>query len=123
MLGRYIPLGYSRKFWYHEELSVEVESFTSPGLGLKRVYLDPNLLPLVRGKRVVIVDDAVSSGKTLKATWDLLESVGCIIEGCGVVMKQGVGWMELLGGERAKKVVGVLESPLLRAVDFGWDVR
>lgn len=90
---------------------------------MKRVFLDPNLLSLVEGKRAVIIDDAVSSGRTLKATWDLLESIGCVVEGVGVVMRQGGEWRGLLGEERAKKVVGVLESPLLRAVDGGWDLR
>lgn len=64
LLERYVPLGYSRKFWYVEELSAEVSSITSPGLGLKRVYLDPHQLPLLKGKKIVIIDDAVSSGKT-----------------------------------------------------------
>jgi adenine/guanine phosphoribosyltransferase-like PRPP-binding protein len=116
-------LGYSRKFWYDDELSAEVSSVTSPGVGLKRVYLDPHQLLLVKGKRAVIIDDAVSSGRTLKATWDLLERIGCVIEGCGVVMRQGEEWRMLLGDERAEKVVGVLESPLLRVVDGGWDLR
>jgi adenine/guanine phosphoribosyltransferase-like PRPP-binding protein len=92
-------------------------------LGLKKVFLDPNLLPLVEGKRAVIIDDAVSSGRTLKATWDLLERVGCMVQGIGVVMRQGGEWKTLLGEERAGEVVGVLESPLLRAVEGGWDLR
>ena len=116
-------MGYSRKFWYVDELSTEVSSITSPGLGLKKVYLDPHQLPLLRNKRIVIIDDAVSSGKTLQATWDLLESIGCDIQACGVAMKQGAKWMEVLGAERASKVVYVLESPLLRALDGGWHVR
>lgn len=123
VLDRYVPLGYSRKFWYDDDLSAEVSSITSPGVGMKRVYLDPNLLPLVKGKRVVIVDDAVSSGRTLRAVWDLLEGVGCVVEGAGVVMVQGSEWKVLLGEERMGRVVSVLESPLLRAVDGGWVVR
>jgi len=120
---RYVPLGYSLKFWYCETLSAGVSSITSPGVGLKRVYLDPNLLPLVVGKRVVIIDDAVSSGRTLKATWDLLEGVGCKVEGVGVVMRQGTEWRALLGEEKAGRVVSVLESPLLRAMEEGWGLR
>lgn len=122
MPDRYVPLGYSRKFWYDERLSVEVSSITSPGL-VKRVYLDPNQLPLLYGRRIVIIDDAVSSGNTLKAIWDLLERLGCDIRACGVVMKQGAKWMNVLGPERTSKLVYVLESPLLRAVQGGWDIR
>lgn len=90
---------------------------------MKKVYLDPHQLSLVKGKKVVIIDDAVSSGQTLKATWDMLERIGCDIQACGVVMKQGSKWIDILGAERSAKLVHVLESPLLRAVEDGWDIR
>ncbi|TGO47481.1 hypothetical protein BOTNAR_0523g00050 [Botryotinia narcissicola] len=122
-LKRYVPLGYSRKFWYDDALSASVSSITSPELGLKKVYLDPHQLPLVLAKRCVIIDDAVSSGATLKTTWDLLEKIGCDIVACGVVMKQGNKWEQRLGQERVDKLVYVLESPLLEAVDEGWAFR
>lgn len=120
---RYVPLGYSRKFWYSDELSTSVSSITSPEVGVKRVYLDPNLVELVRGKRVVIVDDVVSSGTTLRAVWELLEMVGCDVRGCGVVMRQGDRWEGVLGEGRTERVVWVIESPLLRAVEGGWVER
>jgi adenine/guanine phosphoribosyltransferase-like PRPP-binding protein len=122
-LDRYVPLGYSQKFWYSDNLATEVSSITSPS-GRKKLYLDPNQLSLVRGKRAIIIDDAVSSGKTLQASWDFLESeeVGCQVLGVGVVMKQGERWRTLLE-ERQDKVRWVFESPLLRAVEGGWDVR
>ena len=119
---RYVPLGYSRKFWYSDNLSAEVSSITSPS-GQKRLYLDPNQVSLVKGKKAVIIDDAVSSGTTLKSTWDFLEGVGCEILVCGVVMKQGERWKGVLGPERTGKVVWVFESPLLRKVEGGWGVR
>lgn len=118
-LSRMVPLGYSRKFWYDEALSGAVQSITTP-TGGKRVYLDPNLVPLVRGKRVVMVDDAVSSGTTIAAPWNLLESVGATVLGCGVAMCQSQRWRSTLGPERAAKVFGVFDSPLLQAVPEGW---
>jgi adenine/guanine phosphoribosyltransferase-like PRPP-binding protein len=122
-IERYVPLGYSRKFWYDEDLSAEVSSITSPELGQKRVYLDPNQLPLVKGKRCVIIDDAVSSGTTLRATWDMLERIGCEVVGCGVAMKQGSKWEEKVGMERVQRVKYVFESPLLEKVEGGWAFR
>ena len=89
----------------------------------KRVYLDPHLLPLVRGKRVVLVDDAVSSGSTLGAPWTLIESLGAQVLACGVAMRQGRRWVRTLGPERAARLIGVFDSPLLQAVDGGWDLR
>ncbi len=71
----------------------------------------------------MIIDDAVSSGKTLKASWDFLEEAGSEILGCGVVMRQGERWKGVLGEERAGNVCWVFECPLLRRVEGGWDVR
>lgn len=123
LLDRYVPLGYSQKFWYTDTLSTEVSSVTSPS-GLKKLYLDPNQLSLVKGRRAIIIDDAVSSGKTLKASWDFLESteVECQVLAAGVVMKQGERWKALLGA-RQENVRWVFECPLLKAVEEGWDVR
>src|SRR5690606_13499046 len=118
-LDRLLPLGYSRKFWYDEALSAPVRSITTPR-DPKRVFLDPNLLPLLRGRRVVLVDDAVSSGATLDAPWRLIESLGAEVLACGVVMRQGEHWTDTLGPERAAKVLGVFDTPLLRAVADGW---
>ena len=118
-LERVVPLGYSRKYWYDKALSAPVQSITTPDGG-KRVYLDPNLLPLLRGRRVVLVDDVVSSGATLDAPWRLIESLGAEVLACGVVMRQGERWIDTLGPERAAKVFGVIDTPLLRAVPKGW---
>lgn len=120
---RYVPMGYSKKFWYNIELSTPVSSITSPELGQKRLWLDPHTLPLLKGKRVAIVDDAVSSGTTLLAAWKLLELLDVNIVVAGVAMKQGGKWSKVLGSERTKKLVGVFDSPLLEAVPEGWSYR
>lgn len=119
---RFVPLGYSRKFWYDEALSAEVQSITSPGAA-KRVWLDPHLLPLVRGARVLLVDDAVSTGRTAAAPWQLLHGLGAQVLGLGVAMCQGRRWHATLGPERAARVVGVFDSPLLQATPAGWVPR
>ncbi len=120
--SRYVPLGYSRKFWYDESLSAAVHSITSPTPG-KRVYLDPHLLPLLQGRRVALVDDALSTGTTMASAWELMEGLGVQVVGCGVAMLQGERWRERLGADRARRAVGVLRSPLLRAVPEGWALR
>ena len=116
---RFAPMGYSRKFWYDDALSAAVQSITSPGAP-KRVYLDPHLLPLVAGKRVVLVDDAVSTGSTAMAPWALLENLGAEVLALGVAMRQGRRWVGALGPERAGRVLGVFDSPLLQAAAEGW---
>jgi adenine/guanine phosphoribosyltransferase-like PRPP-binding protein len=120
--ARYVPLGTSRKFWYDDALSAAVVSVTSPTPG-KRVFLDPHLLPLVQGRRVLLVDDAVSTGRTAHAPWDLLETLGAQVLAMGVAMRQGRRWVQELGADRAARVLGVFDSPLLRATPGGWVPR
>ncbi len=120
--ARFVPLGYSRKFWYDDALSAEVVSITSPGAA-KRVYLDPHLLPLVQGRRVLLVDDAISTGRTACAPWDLLQRLGAEVLAMGVAMRQGARWRDALGPVRAARVLGVFDSPLLQAADGGWVPR
>lgn len=128
------PLGYSRKFWYTPTLSTttSISSITSPaepspnqGPNQKRLWLDPHQLPLLLEgrRRVALIDDAVSSGSTLLAAWQLLETLGVDVVVCGVAMKQGSRWRETLGEERAGRLVGVFDSPLLEAVPQGWTYR
>lgn len=121
-LQRLVPLGYSRKYWYDEALSAPVRSITTPEGG-KRVYLDPNLLALVQDRRVVLVDDVISSGATVDAPWRLIENLGAEVVACGVVMRQSSRWVEALGPKRAGRVVGVFDTPVLRAVAEGWVER
>lgn len=118
-LQRMVPLSYSRKYWYDAALSAKVQSITAPD-DAKRVYLDPNLVPLLKGRRVVLVDDAISSGATADAPWRLVESVGAEVLACGVAMRQSERWVTTLGPERANKVVGVFDTPMLTAVGDGW---
>jgi adenine/guanine phosphoribosyltransferase-like PRPP-binding protein len=88
---RYVPLGYSRKFWYDDALSERVVSITSPG-GDKRLYLDPNVLPLLAGKRVCLVDDAISTGSSTLAAHRLLARAGVRPAAVVVAMKQTNRW-------------------------------
>jgi hypothetical protein len=78
--SRYVPLGYSRKFWYDDALSEPVTSISSPEAG-KQLRLDPNLLPLIKGRRLALVDDAISTGATAVASVRLLRKVGVEIAG------------------------------------------
>ncbi len=120
--GRYVALGTSRKFWYDEELSVPLSSVTSPGQR-KHLYLDPRMLPLLQGTRVCLIDDVISSGRSIRAGLDLLRTAGISPVAIGAAMLQTRRWMALLNQTlpaSAQVVKGVIETPLLRVTGSGW---
>ena len=117
---RFVPLGYSRKFWYDDALSQAVHSITSPEPG-KLLRLDPNMLPLLDNRRVVLVDDAISSGATAVAAVKLLQRIGVQVVGIVVAMKQTNRWQaEMARLDAPPPVRAVYGCPLFRRADDGW---
>jgi len=84
----FVALGYSRKFWYRDDLSVGIRSVTSPDAA-KRLYVDPLILPRLAGRRVLVVDDVASTGASLQAAATLLRNAGVNVVGAVVAMRQG----------------------------------
>ena len=119
--SRYVPLGYSRKYWYRDELSEPVSSITTPGKG-KLLYIDPNQLSLIAGKRVLVVDDAVSSGTTMVSGLKLLERCGAQVAAIAVAMRQGTQWQAKLrrADGSAIPVVGAYDCPRMERRADGW---
>lgn len=118
----YVPLGYSRKYWYDERLAVPVRSITTPG-GAKWLYVDPNIVARLRGRRAVIIDDAISSGQTIAAALALTGMVGGETAAVVVAMVQGDHWRAHLAAAApgwAGPVCGVFFSPRLRRTSEGW---
>jgi adenine/guanine phosphoribosyltransferase-like PRPP-binding protein len=115
----FVPFGYSRKFWYENELSGPVSSITSPDAS-KTVYLDPNLVPRLSGRRVLVVDDTISSGTTALAVLKLLERAGANVVGLVFAMSQGNAWKTSLDPTWRDKVHFVFQSPHLHLTPEGW---
>lgn len=118
--ARMLPLGTSRKFWYDAALSVDLRSITSPGQdGGKRLYLDPRMVPLLRAaRRVVVVDDVVSSGASLRSALGLLGMVDVVPVGAVFAMLQGRRWQAEAGGIA---VFGAIATPrLCKGPGGGW---
>lgn len=119
---RYLPLGTSQKFWYDAALSEPVSSVTSPD-GRKELYLDPNLRPLLAGRRVIVIDDAISTGSTILAASRLLSRLGVHIAGVVVAMKQTNAWQAALQAVDVTlpvRVRAVFGCPLFARADDGW---
>jgi adenine/guanine phosphoribosyltransferase-like PRPP-binding protein len=113
--ANFVPLGYSRKFWYRDDYSVAIRSITTPGEG-KRLYIDPLILPRLAGRRVVIVDDVASTGASLRAVGQLMAAVGVAVAGCVVAMRQGAGG----DGAAPGPVAAVFSTPRFTRRDDGW---
>lgn len=117
---RYLPLGYSRKFWYDDALSEPVSSITSPEAG-KQLRLDPNLRSLIEGRRVVLIDDAISSGVTAVAAMRLLHKIGADVAGMVVAMKQTNRWETAVATLSPPLAVrAVYGCPLFQWSEAGW---
>lgn len=115
-LARYIPLSASRKFWYDERLSAPLSSITSPDK-TKRLYMDPNLIPLLHAaRRIVIVDDVVSTGASLKAAVEILDAAGIAPCAALCVMTQSERWR----GRFPFPVKSCFSSPLFQRTEGGW---
>jgi adenine/guanine phosphoribosyltransferase-like PRPP-binding protein len=118
---RMVALGTSRKFWYSDDLSEPLSSITSPAHG-KTIFLDPRMLPVLEGKRVVLVDDVVSSGTSACAVLRLLAKAGIKPAAMIVAMLQGDRWRAAIeAASPGMPVLGAIASPRLgKSADGRW---
>ena len=80
-------------------------------------------MPLLKGKRVVVTDDTISSGTTALAALDLMVLAGAEVVGLSFAMSQGELWRAALaarGPHWPGKVSFVFQSPHLTLTDEGW---
>lgn len=65
--------------------------------GEAEIEIDPRAVP--SGARVLLVDDVLATGGTMKAACKLIEQVGGIVAGCAFVIElEGLGGREALDG-------------------------
>lgn len=122
--ANWVAPGWSRKRWYEERLSVAAHSITSPVE--RRLWLDPRLLPRLAGRRVLLVDDVISTGASARAGLALLAAAGVTPAGLLVAMAQGDRWRvpSEAGGigiwpERVP-VRAVFATPIFARAEAGW---
>ncbi len=112
---RYVPFGTSRKFWYLDELSVPMRSITTPHQQ-KRLFADPRMLPLLQGRRVILIDDVMSSGASMVAGLSLLAALDVKPVALAVAMLQTERWRPAISGcgeGWPERTQSVLATPLL----------
>lgn len=95
----YVILQKSRKWYLRDSPRLDVNSITTQDT--QTLILDKSRIPLVAGKRVVVVDDVLSTGASVATSVELLEQVGAEVVGIGVMLTESDLWMERLGAHAA----------------------
>ena len=82
VLARKIP-----KLYMKEPMSVSVKSITTESV--QTLYIDKTDADYMKGKRVLIVDDVISTGESIKAVEKLVELAGGNIVGKAAILAEG----------------------------------
>jgi adenine/guanine phosphoribosyltransferase-like PRPP-binding protein len=114
VLDQYVIAQKSPKIHLADALVQEVQSVTSSGK--QRLMLDRRAMPLLSGRRVVVVDDVVATGSSLAATLALVRSAGANVVGAGVILTEGHDWEKTLGAD-AHLVHGLGHIPQFALAD------
>lgn len=116
-LDRYVVLQKSPKIHLGDALVQTISSITSTRE--QQLLLDRQAVPLIAGKRVVVVDDVVASGSSLKGAADLVRRAGGDVVGLGVILTEARDWLETLGDD-AGLVHSLAHIPQFRNEGGNW---
>lgn len=75
------------KLYMRDVFGVEVKSITTAAV--QKLYLDGNDAALMKGKRILIVDDVISTGESLIALEELVRKAGGEIAGKMTILAEG----------------------------------
>ena len=84
---RYFVARKKMMLYMGDAIDVDVQSITTAGM--QKLYLTEEDANLMKGKRVLIVDDVISTGKSLEALEKLVEKAGGVICGRMAVLAEG----------------------------------
>lgn len=115
-LDDYVILHKTPKIHLRDTWVEPVRSITTGAEQTLRI--DPARVAAVRGKRVAVVDDVVSTGASLRASLSLLRRVGAKPVVVGAFLSEGAQWRKALGDDAAMvRTLGAI--PLFRSTDDG----
>ena len=98
-LDQYVILHKTPKIHLADAVSEPVRSITTDAD--QRLLFDRARIGDVRGRRVAIVDDVISTGASTGAALRLLRRVGANIVTIGALVTEGSQWRHSLGGDAA----------------------
>jgi len=110
-LDRYVVLHKTPKIHLADAVSEPVRSITTDAE--QRLLFDRARIGDVRGKRVAIVDDVISTGASTGATLRLLRGVGADVVVIGTLVTEAGLWRDALG-EDAQMVRALGSIPVFR---------
>ena len=117
-LDDYVILHKTPKIHLGDSFAEPVRSITTDAQQTLR--LDPARVGAVAGRRVVVVDDVISTGASTSAALALVRRAGGDPVAVGVLMTEGRAWQDALGGDAAK-VVALGSMPVFRPDPSGGD--
>ena len=116
-LDDYLLLHKTPKIHLSDAFTEPLSSITTDARQVLR--LDRARQQVVKGRRVVLVDDVVSTGGTIAAGCRLLRSAGANLVGIGALLVEGTAWRQTLGADAAHvRSLGTL--PLFHPEGDGW---
>lgn len=118
-LNHYVILQKSPKLHLADALEQRVSSITSKGE--QRLLLDRAAVPLLKNRRVVIVDDVVATGSSLKSSLNLVRQAGGNVVAVGVILTEAYDWEDYLK-EDAELVQSLAHIPQFSRANGGeWE--
>lgn len=75
------------KLYMQNVFGVEVKSITTAAV--QKLYLDGADAELMRGKKILVVDDVISTGESLRALEELVKQAGGIVCGRMAILAEG----------------------------------
>lgn len=86
-MKKYIVARKSVKAYMEDPICVEDESITT--MGKQRLYLSQDDVDLIRGRKVLLVDDVISTGGSMKAMKEITEKAGGRVIGEAAILAEG----------------------------------
>lgn len=83
----YVLARKSPKLYMKNPIKIDVKSITTARI--QSLYLDEEDVSLLKGKKVIIVDDVISTGESIRAMESLLNQTGAEIVGKMAVLAEG----------------------------------
>ncbi|WNY23055.1 Orotate phosphoribosyltransferase [Methanimicrococcus hongohii] len=84
---KYILARKSKKLYMRDPVAVDVKSITTEKM--QTLYLDAGDMEYLNGKRVLLIDDVVSTGESMAAMEELCKEAGGIVVGKAAILAEG----------------------------------